>query len=31
MGWRFAFNRRWFGYLAAAIGFAVACVLLSQW
>ncbi len=31
MGWRFAFNRRWFGYLIAAIGFAVACVLLSQW
>ena len=31
MGWRFAFNRRWFGYLAAAIVFAIACVLLSQW
>jgi len=30
-GWHFAFNRRWFGYLAAALVFALACVLLSQW
>lgn len=30
-GWRFAFNRRWFGYLAVALAFALACVLLSQW
>lgn len=30
-GWHFAFNRRWFGYLAAALAFALACVLLSQW
>jgi cytochrome oxidase assembly protein ShyY1 len=31
MGWRFAFNRRWLGYLGVAIAFALACVLLSQW
>ena len=30
-GWRFAFNRRWFGYLVAALVFALACVLLSKW
>lgn len=30
-GWRFAFSRRWFGYLAVAIVFAVVCVLLSNW
>lgn len=30
-GWRFALNRRWFGYLTAAVIFAIACVLLSQW
>lgn len=30
-GWRFALNRRWFGYLGAAVVFAIACVLLSQW
>jgi cytochrome oxidase assembly protein ShyY1 len=30
-GWRFAFNRRWFGYLVVAIVFAIACVLLSRW
>jgi len=30
-GWRFALNRRWFGYLAAAVVFAFLCVLLSQW
>ncbi|PPF21265.1 SURF1 family protein [Rathayibacter sp. AY1A7] len=29
--WRFVFSRRWFGYLALAIVFAVACVLLSRW
>lgn len=29
--WRFVFSRRWFGYLALAVVFAVACVLLSQW
>ncbi len=30
-GWRFAFSRRWLGYLAFTVVFAVACVLLSQW
>ena len=30
-GWRFALNRRWIGYLAAAVVFAFLCVLLSQW
>ncbi len=30
-GWRFAFSRRWFGYLALAIAFAVACTALSFW
>lgn len=30
-GWRFAFNRRWFGYLAIALLFALACALLSRW
>jgi cytochrome oxidase assembly protein ShyY1 len=29
--WHFAFTRRWFGYLAMAIVFAIACVLLSNW
>ncbi|CAN5196105.1 hypothetical protein BH11ACT2_BH11ACT2_00180 [soil metagenome] len=29
--WHFAFSRRWFGYLAMAIVFAIACVLLSNW
>jgi len=29
--WRFALGGRWFGYLAFAILFALACVLLSQW
>ncbi|MBF4462372.1 MULTISPECIES: SURF1 family protein [unclassified Rathayibacter] len=29
--WRFVVSRRWFGYLALAIVFAVACVLLSRW
>jgi cytochrome oxidase assembly protein ShyY1 len=30
-GWRFAISRRWFGYLAVAIVFAIVCVLLSNW
>jgi cytochrome oxidase assembly protein ShyY1 len=30
-GWRFALSRRWFGYLALAIVFAVACTFLSLW
>lgn len=30
-GWRFAFSRRWFGYLAFAIAFAIACGFLSNW
>lgn len=29
--WRFAFSRRWFGYLGVAVVFAIVCVLLSQW
>ena len=29
--WRFAFSRRWFGYLALAIVFAAVCVGLSKW
>jgi cytochrome oxidase assembly protein ShyY1 len=29
--WRFAFSRRWFGYLALAVVFSVICVGLSQW
>ncbi|MET0481274.1 MAG: SURF1 family protein [Mycetocola sp.] len=29
--WRFALSRRWFGYLAVALVFAVVCVLLSNW
>ncbi|MBG6238009.1 cytochrome oxidase assembly protein ShyY1 [Mycetocola sp. CAN_C7] len=29
--WRFAFSRRWFGYLAVAVVFALVCVLLSNW
>ncbi|QWL28074.1 SURF1 family protein [Rathayibacter toxicus] len=29
--WRFVVSRRWFGYLALAVVFAVACVLLSRW
>lgn len=29
--WRFAFSRRWFGYLAVAVVFAIVCVLLSNW
>ncbi|WP_431221326.1 SURF1 family cytochrome oxidase biogenesis protein [Leifsonia xyli] len=30
-GWRFAFSRRWLGYLAFAIVFAIACGFLSNW
>ena len=29
--WRFAFSRRWFGYLALAVVFATVCVGLSHW
>ncbi|KQV08116.1 SURF1 family cytochrome oxidase biogenesis protein [Leifsonia sp. Root112D2] len=29
--WRFAFSRRWLGYLAFAIIFAIACGFLSNW
>ncbi|MCU1523535.1 MAG: sortase [Microbacteriaceae bacterium] len=29
--WRFAFSRRWFGYLALAVVFAVVCIGLSKW
>jgi cytochrome oxidase assembly protein ShyY1 len=29
--WRFVISRRWFGYLAVAVIFAVVCVLLSNW
>lgn len=29
--WRFAFSRRWFGYLALAMVFAAVCVGLSHW
>ncbi len=30
-GWRFLYSRRWLGYYALLIIFAVACVLLSNW
>lgn len=30
-GWRFAISRRWLGYLALTVVFAVACVLLGNW
>ena len=30
-GWRFAFSRRWLGYLALVVIFAIACVFLSMW
>lgn len=30
-GWKFAFGRRWLGYLALAIAFAVGCSLLASW
>jgi cytochrome oxidase assembly protein ShyY1 len=29
--WRFVISKRWFGYLAVAVIFAVVCVLLSHW
>lgn len=30
-GWRFAFSRRWLGYIAFAVVFAIACGFLSAW
>ncbi len=30
-GWRFALSRRWLGYLALAVAFAVACAGLAAW
>lgn len=30
-GWRFALTRRWAGYFALAVAFAVACVALGAW
>lgn len=30
-GWRFVFSRRWLGYLAAVVVFAIACVGLANW
>lgn len=30
-GWRFALSRRWIGYLALVVAFAIACVGLSNW
>lgn len=30
-GWRFAFSKRWLGYLALLIVFAIACGFLSRW
>lgn len=30
-GWAFIRSRRWLGYLAFVVVFAIACVLLSQW
>jgi len=30
-GWRFALERRWLGYLAVAVAFAIACVGLANW
>lgn len=29
--WRFVMSRRWFGYLAVAMVFAIVCVLLANW
>ncbi len=29
--WQFAFSRRWFGYIALAVVFAIACVALANW
>lgn len=31
VGWRFAFSRRWLGYLALVVVFAIACSLLAMW
>ena len=30
-GWRFTLSRRWLGYLALVVIFAIACVFLSMW
>ena len=30
-GWRFAFSRRWVGYLALVVVFAIACAGLASW
>lgn len=30
-GWRFTLSRRWIGYLALVVVFAIACVFLSLW
>ena len=30
-GWRFVFSRRWLGYVAVAVVFALACVALANW
>ena len=30
-GWRFAFSRRWLGYLGLVVAFAIACTALSMW
>jgi cytochrome oxidase assembly protein ShyY1 len=30
-GWGFALSRRWLGYLALVVAFAIACTLLSLW
>jgi len=30
-GWKFAFSRRWLGYLGMVIAFAIACTCLSLW
>lgn len=30
-GWRFALSRRWLGYAAFAVAFAIACGLLASW
>ncbi|WP_368496111.1 SURF1 family protein [Herbiconiux sp. A18JL235] len=31
MGWRFLLHRRWAGYLALTVVFAIVCVLLAMW
>ena len=30
-GWRILLSRRWLGYLAFAVAFAIACAFLSSW